>query len=174
MKDIMVDIETFGTDSNAVIVSISAVKFDLVTGQIGEMFEYALDMKEQVKNGAIMDADTVMWWLSQSKEAQDMLTNLNKDTVYVVLKEFNAFCIDTNGIWGNGATFDNVIIRNLYARSGIPFVVGFWADRDVRTLVALADIDTSIYKFLGTKHNGIDDCLHQINYCHQAYNMLKG
>lgn len=170
----MVDIETFGTDSNAVVLSISAVKFDLDTGEIGGTFELALEMKEQMAKGALMDPDTVMWWMSQSKEAQNMLSHLQTVDVDIALELFNNFCKGADGIWGNGATFDNVIIRNLYKRHDTDFKLGFWADRDVRTLVALSGIDHSTYRFVGVRHNGLDDCLHQIKYCVDAYKILKG
>jgi hypothetical protein len=40
-------------------------------------------------------------------------------------------------VWGNGATFDNVILRASYERELIPCLWHFWNDRDVRTIVEL-------------------------------------
>lgn len=167
MTDIMVDLETLGTDSNAVIVSISAVQFDMNTGEVGKQFEIGVDLKEQIAKGAIIDVDTVMWWLEQSKEAQQQLTKLKRVSVDTVLKSFNHFIDDCKAktMWGNGATFDNVIIRNLYKRHDHYFKLPFWVDRCVRTHVDGNNIDTRDYKFVGIKHRGIDDCLHQIKYC---------
>jgi len=167
LNDVMVDIETFGTDSNAVIVSISAVQCNMETGETGKHFEIGIDLKEQMDSGAVMEADTVLWWLTQAKEAQDQLTALDRESVHTVLYKFNewlksVFC---NSFWGNGATFDNVTIRNLYKRHNVTFVVPFWADRCVRTRVADKGINTKDYNFIGIKHRGIDDCLHQIKYC---------
>jgi exodeoxyribonuclease VIII len=170
----MVDLETFGTDSNSVIVSISAVVFDRATGEIIDTFEKGLNIKQQLDNGGVMDADTIMWWLSQSKEAQSELTKLGQTDISLALGEFAGFC-SKNGvykIWGNGATFDNVILRNLYKRCGFEFPTPFWSDRDVRTLVDIGDVDTSQYKFEGVKHRGIDDCKHQIKYCIDAMRKL--
>jgi hypothetical protein len=167
MTDIMVDLETLGTDSNAVIVSISAVQFDMNTGEVGKQFEIGVDLKEQIAKGAIIDVDTVMWWLEQSKDAQQQLTSLKREPVNVVLNAFNHFIHKNkiNNMWGNGATFDNVIIRNLYKRHDYAFQLPFWVDRCVRTYVDTNDIDTRDFKFVGIKHRGIDDCLHQIKYC---------
>ena len=173
MKDIMVDIETLATDSNGVIVSISAVQFDLDTGDTEEEFEVGLSINPQIANGAVIDGDTVMWWLSQTKEAQTRLTDLKATPTDEALIVFNDWLLvmyptwdDRRNVrlWGNGATFDNVMIRNLYKRQGIEFVLPYWADNDVRTAVTLKGIDTRDYTFMGVKHYGIDDCKHQINY----------
>ena len=40
----MIDIETLGTGVNAVITSISAVQFDLATGETGKEFHWPVEM----------------------------------------------------------------------------------------------------------------------------------
>lgn len=171
MNHIMLDIETYGTSSNAVVVSISAVIFDMKTGEIGEEFEIGLDINEQVIKGGIIDQETIDWWDKQSGEAKSELNRLLKEPVYDALTSFNNF-ISRNftapskiKLWGNGATFDNVIVRNLYERQGIVFKIPYYADMDVRTLVYLNKINTRGFTFDGIKHRGIDDCKHQIKYC---------
>lgn len=180
MKDIMVDIETLGTDSNSVIISISAVAFDMTTGKIGKTFEVSINILEQAFHGGMIDNGTMQWWSTQSKEAKGALTRIQPVNVEQALGAFNkwlvhAVSVDLNNVklWGNGAGFDNVLIRNLYRRSDIDFVLPYWCDNDVRTLVTLANINIKDFKFEGTKHNGIDDCKHQIRYCSVAYGSLK-
>ena len=180
MKDIMVDIETLGTDSNSVVVSISAVTFDFLTGKTGKQFEIGINVLEQALNGGMIDNDTMKWWSTQSRDAKKALTRIQVEDVEESLKAFNlwiaeAISVDLKDVklWGNGSGFDNVLIRNLYRRSGLDFVLPYWCDNDVRTLVTLANINTRDYKFTGTKHNGIDDCKHQIKYCVDAYRSLK-
>lgn len=167
MNDVMVDLETFGTDSNSVVVSISAVQCNIDTGETGRQIEVGLDIQEQIDKGAIMDGSTVMWWLTQSKTAQNELTRLYNHSVDTALDELTTFLkeVKCNTLWGNGASFDNVILRNLYKRHNIFFPVPYWADRCVRTRVADLGRDTKAYTFDGIKHKGIDDCLHQIKYC---------
>ena len=63
---------------------------------------------------------------------------------------------------GNGATFDNVILRNLYARFLRVFPLPFWADRDLRTAVDMGNVDTREIPFVGIKHYSLDDALHQV------------
>jgi len=179
MKHIMVDIETLGTNSNSAVVSISAVAFDLESGKLGKQFEVGINILEQILYGGIIDNDTVQWWSTQSEEAKGSLVNLDTVSVKGALDAFNRWIADTISVdfkdaklWGNGVGFDNVIIRNLYSRHDKHFVLPYWCDNDVRTLVTLGNINTRDFKFSGTKHNGIDDCKHQINYCAVAYKGL--
>ena len=174
MNHLMLDIETMSTDNNALVVSISAVQFDMTTGEIGAEFEIGLDQKQQLEKGAEMDIETVNWWSKQDKEAIEALSRIVPRDVDEALKQFNDFIklnfkpISKIKLWGNGATFDNVIVRNLYKRHSIDFVIPYYADMDVRTLCYLKKINPRSFEFKGIKHNGIDDCKHQINYCTQG------
>ena len=178
MKHIMLDLETLGTDSNAVVVSISAVEFDLDTGKQGSDIEIGLNLLEQALNGGIIDTSTLSWWSSQSAKAKSSLLRIPVLSIDDALDKFNTWIesIDHDlkdiKLWGNGATADNVWVRNLYRRHNIDFVLPYWCDCDVRTLVTISGISTRDYKFTGLKHNGIHDCLHQIKYCTDAYNKL--
>ncbi len=180
MNHIMMDIETLSTDSSGAILSISAVLFSLETGSIGKIFNVFIDIKEQVKEGAVVDRETLTWWSRpENVSTFEKAVSSQKQGVKDALVSFNNWIksldIEVNNIklWGNGYGFDNVLVRNLYKRSGIEFIVPFWCDNDVRTLVTLANIDTRDFKFEGIKHNGLDDCRHQIKYCHTAYKLLR-
>lgn len=71
-------------------------------------------------------------------------------------------------IWGNGANFDNTILRRSYERQGIPCPWRYYNDRDVRTIVELGkaidfDARTAI-PFEGERHNALDDARYQAKY----------
>jgi len=179
MLDFMLDIETMSTDDNALITTISIVRFDLSTGDLGTEYEIGLNWNEQIKHKAHICPDTVQWWLKQDKEAIDTMLRIPQQKVDVVLDSINHF-FKTSGLelkyiklWGNGKEFDNIKLRNLFKRHGKELVVPYWCDNDVRTLVNLSNINTRDFKFEGIKHRGIDDCKHQINYCSYAYRVLK-
>ena len=174
----MMDIETLSTDSNGVITTISAVQFNLESGKMGKTFETAIEIKPQVDAGAVIDIDTVVWWMSQDEEAIKAMLRIKKVSVFKALTDFNAwivslgFPLNNMKLWGNGVSFDNVMVRNIYKRHDIEFILPYWCDNDVRTLVTIGNIDTRNFKFEGIKHNGIDDCRHQIKYCYAAYKGL--
>ena len=68
MLDIMLDLETMGTGTQAAIVAIGAVEFDLEKGILGEEFYRTVDLSSSISCGGIIDADTVLWWMQQSED----------------------------------------------------------------------------------------------------------
>lgn len=63
MSDIMVDLETLGTTADAVILSIGAVKFDLVSGQIDDEGFYAsISVESSLNRKRRISEDTLLWW----------------------------------------------------------------------------------------------------------------
>jgi len=166
MKHCMLDLETFSTNSNGLILSISAVQFDKETGEIGNTFNMRPSIQQQIVKGAHLDGNTIEWWIFQNKDAFSELSKITCDSVENVVNAFNEFIKDNNieFIWGNGCTFDNVILRNMYLRHSKVFPLGFWCDRDVRTIVDEYKIDRGLVEFKGIRHNGLDDCKHQIEY----------
>lgn len=71
-------------------------------------------------------------------------------------------------VWGNGATFDNVILRGAYERAGRICPWEFWNDHDVRTIVTLGRSVGFDPKrdmpFIGDVHNALADARHQAKY----------
>ncbi|TPC97804.1 exonuclease, partial [Escherichia coli] len=116
-----VDLETMGKNPDAPIISIGAIFFDPQTGDMGPEFSKTIDIDTA---GGVIDRDTIKWWLKQSREAQSaILTDeIPLDDALLQLREF----IDENSggffvqVWGNGASFDNVILRRSYVRQEIP------------------------------------------------------
>ena len=178
MNNFMLDLETLGLKSDSVILTIGIVQFDLKTGKTGAEVEIALDWQDQVNNRAKIDANTVKWWMEQEDAAIKTLVKKHMVTVKrsaEIIKEFfdkNCKDLRETKLWGNGVSFDNVMLRNLYARHDCNFPLPYWCDNDVRTLVTLCDINPSDYPFTGIKHNAIDDCKHQIKYCCDGYEKL--
>ncbi|EGO4652389.1 exonuclease [Escherichia coli] len=163
---LMIDLETMGKNPDAPIISIGAIFFDPQTGDMGPEFSKTIDLETA---GGVIDRDTIKWWLKQSREAQSaILTDeIPLDDALLQLREF----IDENSgeffvrVWGNGASFDNVILRRSYERQGIPCPWRYYNDRDVRTILELGkaidfDARTAI-PFEGVPHNALDDARHQ-------------
>jgi hypothetical protein len=172
VKDIMVDLETLSTRSNAIIVSIGAVYFDET--DIGDTFYRRIDISDSIRSGKYaLDADTLKWWLKQSDEARQELTSSDSGEVKEVLKEFASFIKDKeHRVWGNGAAFDNVILQNAFMLSGIypPWV--YWNDRCFRTVKSMfSDIPEPGRQ--GTHHNALDDAKHQVAHLQKIYEEEK-
>ncbi|EOT3067606.1 3'-5' exoribonuclease [Escherichia coli] len=166
---LMIDLETMGKNPDAPIISIGAIFFDPQTGDMGPEFSKTIDLDTA---GGVIDRDTIKWWLKQSREAQSaiMTDEIPLDDALLQLREF----IDENSgeffvqVWGNGANFDNTILRRSYERQGIPCPWRYYNDRDVRTIVELGkaidfDARTAI-PFEGERHNALDDARYQAKY----------
>lgn len=75
--NVMIDIETLSTHTNASILSIAAVEFNKFTGEIGKSFYVNISPSEWTNNGRHIDGNTIQWWLKQDKEARESLLNEN-------------------------------------------------------------------------------------------------
>ncbi|EIG7755367.1 TPA: 3'-5' exoribonuclease [Escherichia coli] len=166
---LMIDLETMGKNPDAPIISIGAIFFDPQTGDMGPEFSKTIDLETA---GGVIDRDVIKWWLKQSREAQSaiMTDEIPLDDALLQLREFIAehsgeFFVQ---VWGNGANFDNTILRRSYERQGIPCLWRYYNDRDVRTIVELGkaidfDARTAI-PFEGERHNALDDARYQAKY----------
>ena len=169
---LMIDLETMGTNTNAPIVVIGAVFFDPQTGEIGPVFYIVISLADAMNTGAVPDGGTIEWWLKQSSEARAaILTDQVK--LKDALSRFREFINEYSDekfvqVWGNGATFDNAILRTSYERLDIPCPWRYYNDRDVRTIVELGktiDFDArTVIPFEGVRHNALDDARHQAKY----------
>ena len=172
---VMVDLETMGKKHNAPIVAIGAVVFDPATGSIGESFYKVVCLESSVNWGAVIDPSTVIWWLKQSSEARSAIVNDDAIPLLDALLQFREFVSDNVAggskkaqVWGNGASFDNSILRSSYDCIAEDYPWEYWNDRDVRTMVELGqaigfDPKTTI-PFEGDRHNALADAIHQARY----------
>lgn len=172
---VMVDLETMGKKNNAPIVAIGAVVFDPATGSIGESFYKVVCLESSVNWGAVIDPSTVIWWLKQSSEARSASVNDDAIPLQDALLQFREFFSDNVAggskkaqVWGNGASFDNSILRSSYDCIAEDYPWEYWNDRDVRTMVELGqaisfDPKTTI-PFEGSRHNALADAIHQARY----------
>jgi len=170
MKDGMLDLETFGTDPDAPVIAIGCVEFD--AEGIGSTFYRIIDLSTIVGNP---NMDTIRWWMNQSDEAR----NIFKDSAPTVsiqqaLVDFSEW-VNTTGIkrvWGNSASFDNVILRNTYKECGLKAPWMWWNDMCYRTIKNLhSGIKMSTRS--GTHHNAVDDAISQAQHLIEINNLVK-
>jgi len=182
MHNIMLDIETLGNKPNAALVAIGAVMFEPSTGELGAEFQAVISLDDAMKYG-VADASTLKWWLKQSDDARHVFNDKNAVSTKDALLDFQDFLIPhcpwkSRTIWGNGATFDPVILGNAYETTQISVPWPFWGTRDVRTIVdigrALFDFDPKKdMPFEGTPHSALDDAKHQAKYVSAIYQKIN-
>ena len=187
-KDIMVDIETLGTGENATVFQVSAMSFDLTTGDKHDSINLIGDID---KYGNLnVDGSTLKWWLNTDKE---LLTELLNEGTYEEYDLFEALhkwleAQTTTGdmkdvyLWGNGILFDNAKLQtNLNGCSGLKYPIYYKNDRDVRTILELAsmksgltedEIKKSVTDENERKHDAFDDITFQIRLVVECYEIL--
>jgi len=173
MKDVMVDLETLDNVASAAIVSIGAVECDLTTGELGDKFYKIIDLDNQ--RGTV-STSTITWWMDQSEQAKDVFTAQGKVNIKDAILSFSKWIHSLKAsnqhirLWGNGASFDNAILRQTFRTYNCEFPTEFWNDRDMRTIVGfypkqLQETWRRNNLRKGTHHNALDDAIHQVRYC---------
>ena len=176
MKDVMIDLETLSTDPDGFICAIGAVAFD--ANGLGA--EFYATIKSPAGNGKI-DAGTVFWWLEQSKEAQSAFNSEDslRPSLANALLDFADWMsqfgpMGDRRVWGNGATFDNVMLSAAYRRNGLNTPWPFWGDMCYRTIKNLHGAPSNTPTRDGTHHNALDDAKYQAQHLVYMHAQLGG
>ncbi len=162
----VLDLETLGKGPNAAIATIGCVRIE--NGVIGDGLYIRVDVDSAIGFGGETDASTIDFWLRQSEEAQREIhhgfNRVKINNALIQLADFidrPAALYGETYVWGNGATFDNVIISTAYQRAHIPRPWPYWNDRDLRTIVQLYPEAKKSVPFVGLKHHALDDAMHE-------------
>lgn len=161
--NVMLDLETLSTHNFAVILSIGACKFEPQLDGISDSFYVRVDPESCQKIGLRIDAPTVMWWLSPERDEGRKKLLAPPEERWDIHDALDGFAQwygrDPLPTWGNGAGFDNVIIRNAFTLAGMECPWGFRDDRCFRTLKVMSG-GLSV-PHVGTAHDALDDAVHQ-------------
>lgn len=179
-KDIMLDLETLGTAPGCTVLSIGAVAFDSVYG-LGDTFDVIISRGDSERVGLTEHPDNVRWWEQQSFDAQETLRQATEAglTVEAALARFGGFVETITGgepgvrVWGNGAGFDQPILRGLYKAIQLKHLVpwDWWNDRCFRTLRGLAP--HLAMPRTGVLHNALDDAITQAEHAVRVMQYLR-
>lgn len=173
-RHVMIDLETFGTAHDAMIVAIGAVKFDPMDKNADiDSFHAIIAPASCEPFKFSMSADTVMWWMhpDRSEARKFLLADECVDLVTALDGLAAWYGPDSLPTWGNGASFDNVILRTAFERVGIPCPWMFYHDRCYRTMKGFAlHVDM---KREGTHHNALHDAVSQARHLQAIVESLE-
>ena len=172
-KNLMVDLETMGTNSNALICSIGAVYFDKKgpSQDPDDQFNVVIDFQSGIDAGLRMDGATVEWWLRQKEKARSGICDATHNLKDALL-EFSMFFKKGTRIWGNGADFDVALLKNAYESVGLALP---WKYSNVMCFRTLKNLRQGIEKPQtgGTVHNALDDAIWQSHFYSNIINNKK-
>lgn len=174
MCHLMIDLETLGTKSNAVIMSIGVAQFDL-KGNVEPIFHKGINIQSCLSAGLQVDGDTIEWWMSQKQENIAKIVHTIKNntnsllgTVLTELHNTVSLGQDNWYVWSHGSNFDIVILENAYKAVGGK---AWWKYSNVRDTRTLFDVANYTYK-AGGGHDALDDAMNQAKAVCEAYQQL--
>lgn len=164
--DVMIDLETFGTNANAAILSIGLVMFNRTSEETKE--EHLFISADSVKGE--VDVPTIIWWLGQSREAQGALIEGMRTglTEAAACHRLEALFQDYSDparvrVWGNGASFDITLLESMFKRNKRPVPWRFYNVRCYRTLKSeMKHIDPP--RVNGLAHDALHDARFQTDH----------
>ena len=186
----MLDMETLSIADNPVILSISAIAFDIDTannlndfkkpliGQIRDdddiSFHCALDINDQIKKGLDFDSGTLLWHLERNNKFFMECINpkdasIAKITPESALESFNSYIHDVSAndrfyrkpiVWACGAVNDHRWLDNLFLAYKKTNSLEFRQKMCYRTIREAYDTVGGLQ--LPNNHDSFDDCVNQI------------
>lgn len=155
----MVDMETMAVSPNAVVLSLGAVHFDPKDQGYTDSIYFRIDLDDQDKLGREIDPNTIDWWAKQDpKIMEEAFSPDNRISLVEAMDRFHKFAWGCTAFWSHGATFDLVILENIYRQLNKPLPWNYWQLRDTRTLFDLG-WDPEMPK--GNKHDALQDAIRQ-------------
>lgn len=172
-QHIMLDLETLGTQADAIILSIGACKFNL-DGSMDDRAFYAACLPESQPNRH-MSYDTLRWWLGQGDEAKRVFTDPNAIDLYTALVNFNAWFNHESDepeymLWSNGADFDIPIMTHAMRQMHVEKASNwkFYLHRCFRTIKnEYPKVPKPLYE--GAQHNALVDAIQQAKWLQAIY-----
>jgi hypothetical protein len=173
--DIMIDLETLATSTDAAILTIGAVKFDPFGSEIKEpamdSFYCKVDLDSCDELGLVTNDDTIAWWANQSKEAQEAAFD-PEGRIHIrdAFQQLYKFCWGAKRVWSNGVGFDIIICEHVFKKLNKAVPWKFWETRDVRTAF---DLGINPQRPPVTAHHALEDAWNQAVGIQNVYNTLR-
>jgi hypothetical protein len=180
---VMIDLETLGVRAGAPILSIGATKFDPHGSGVSSSFEIAIGQASCAEFGLTADPSTVEFWLSEKQaEARAALFDLRSHHLTDLLSALEGFAnwfepdVDeeiVSAVWANAPSFDCVILRHAYEKTGQLMPWGYDIERCFRTIKNLPAVKDLDWSRVGPKHTALGDALTQTDFLQRALKKLK-
>ena len=166
----MIDMETLAVSHRSVILSLGAVHFDPYSDQISDSLYMRIDLDSQDKLNREIDPNTIEWWSKQDPSImEEAFSPENRVPLSEAMDRFHKFAWGCKTFWSHGATFDLMIIEDVFGQLGKNLPWNFWALRDTRTLFDLG-VDPEMPS--GSKHDALQDAIRQAVGVQNVYRKL--
>lgn len=166
--NVIIDIETLGTQPTSTIVAIGACNLDK-----SQMFKCFINWKEW-PDSCTIDKATELWWDTQNSELKDRVfggevtpsSALSQLTIF--LNHIQDLAGEDIKVWGNGASFDLSILAHAYSSLGETVPWNFRNERCFRTIKSLCPLKVPFIpnpKLVA--HDPLDDAINEADWLNQ-------
>lgn len=175
MTDIMVDVETTGTDPEQLgILQLSAIKFNLQTLEVGDSFDRFPGLLPK----RVWSDSTKDFWQRKFRPYWLQMVAKEEEPIQVY-KDFDAWVSSDSPdggyrFWAKPIKFDWTIVESHLSQLGIAMPFPHWNAYDVHSYIAglkgevsRTDIESQV-PFSGVKHNALHDAAYQIDLLFHA------
>lgn len=173
MTNIMFDLETLGTGTDAMILTVAAIDFNPLSGATNGTFYTKIDIDSYKPYAGCftMDGSTLTWWMTTApEEARKEAFGGDRLPLKTVMENLTAW-LSTRGapikVWSHGSCFDISILSHTFKILNMPCPWKFWDVRDTRTIYDTAGVNLKTLSVTPAaakypEHHAIGDCLRQI------------
>lgn len=167
----MLDLETLGTQADAVILSIGVIAFDPL-GEVNpdEAIQINVDIDPQVQHlNRHVSQDTLRWWSTQPHETFQSCLH-QPCSPFTACTRLDKYMDDAERdpknriVWGNGSAFDNAIMAHFFRQFSVDLPWMFWNDRCFRTFKELFDPHRELQPVNNVPHNAMEDAIAQARW----------
>ena len=168
----MIDLETLGTTTGSIILTLGAVKFSPFSGEVSSVFYRRIDTQSCKDIGLTQEKQTLDWWQKQpvSVRYEAMENPRNRMSICSALNELiDWFGNDVEIFWSQGIDFDFPILETALRKCSLPIPWKFYNKRDSRTVCDIARVKVVRGE---DSHNALADCIAQVKALKKAYEVL--
>jgi len=161
IEDVMLDLETCGTDPGCIVLSIGACTFDEK-----EKFYERISVQSS-RLYLVEDIETMRWWQKQDARMREEAFGGTKDLVQVLdafyewFRNLNNKDYKNTYVWGNGADFDLPILKAAYKAVDRPVPWSPWNGCCYRTFKGRLLPHVKAPPRQSVKHHALEDAIYQ-------------
>lgn len=186
MLDVMIDLETAGTEPGCSILTLAAYAFNRhappvpipEAGKlpIKDLFYARVDLASCEKAGLVMEPETVLWWMQQDFAARhEAFHSSPRVPIRDVLDALSwqlAKWTDGEAFspWSHGLGFDITLLEHAYRLLGMPIPWDFRNCRDTRTLY---EVSPTVRPDNPVPHHAAHDAIVQAHAVQQTFAQLR-
>lgn len=174
--DVMIDIETLATDTNATVITIAGIRFNALKNYREITSPYEFDhfycrVDTESQEGRTIADETLQWWASQEEDVRiEAFSPEDRFSLEDALTAFTYWASGADRYWANGIAFDYPILESCCAQTKIQYPWKYWQVMDARSIYKLVP---DHYNPKQMHHHALYDCLTQIQRLNDCLQKLK-